>query len=382
MNYDNILNEKIQGIKPSGIRKFFDILEEMTDAISLGIGEPDFVTPWHIRDAGIYSLERGHTKYTSNAGMLQLRREIAAYLNRRFDLQYDYNGQILVTVGGSEAIDLALRVLINPGDEVIVPVPSFVCYGPLAEMVGGVPKYIELKAEDQFRLTPEQLKAAITDRTKAIILTSPNNPTGCVYTKETLDAVHAILRDKPIFVLCDDVYRTLTYCEDYHSFAEYQDMRDRIIVVQSFSKPYAMTGWRLGYCMADAKLMDRIQVFHQYCVTSVPSFVQRACVTALETDTSDVVEIFRRRRDYVYQRLVDMGLDVEKPEGAFYMFVDIRKFGMDSNTFCTRMLKEGLVGVIPGIHFGTEGFMRLSYCYSDADLKEGLDRIEKFIKSL
>ena len=235
---------------------------------------------------------------------------------------------------------------------------------------------------DYASMTDDELKAAITDRTKAIILTSPNNPTGCVYTKETLDAVHAILRDKPIFVLCDDVYRTLTYCEDYHSFAEYQDMRDRIIVVQSFSKPYAMTGWRLGYCMADAKLMDRIQVFHQYCVTSVPSFVQRACVTALETDTSDVVEIFRRRRDYVYQRLVDMGLDVEKPEGAFYMFVDIRKFGMDSNTFCTRMLKEGLVGVIPGIHFGTEGFMRLSYCYSDADLKEGLDRIEKFIKSL
>ena len=235
---------------------------------------------------------------------------------------------------------------------------------------------------EEWERNQDILKAAITDRTKAIILTSPNNPTGCVYTKETLDAVHAILRDKPIFVLCDDVYRTLTYCEDYHSFAEYQDMRDRIIVVQSFSKPYAMTGWRLGYCMADAKLMDRIQVFHQYCVTSVPSFVQRACVTALETDTSDVVEIFRRRRDYVYQRLVDMGLDVEKPEGAFYMFVDIRKFGMDSNTFCTRMLKEGLVGVIPGIHFGTEGFMRLSYCYSDADLKEGLDRIEKFIKSL
>ena len=235
---------------------------------------------------------------------------------------------------------------------------------------------------ETFQPNLKELEEKITEKTKAVIVNSPNNPTGCVYTKETLDAVHAILRDKPIFVLCDDVYRTLTYCEDYHSFAEYQDMRDRIIVVQSFSKPYAMTGWRLGYCMADAKLMDRIQVFHQYCVTSVPSFVQRACVTALETDTSDVVEIFRRRRDYVYQRLVDMGLDVEKPEGAFYMFVDIRKFGMDSNTFCTRMLKEGLVGVIPGIHFGTEGFMRLSYCYSDADLKEGLDRIEKFIKSL
>ena len=381
MNYETILNQKIQGIQPSGIRKFFDILEEMKDAISLGIGEPDFVTPWHIRDAGIYSLERGYTKYTSNAGMAELRREIASYLDRRFGLKYDYASQILVTVGGSEALDLSLRVLLNPGDEVIIPTPAFGLYEALVQLQGGVP--VSLPTEhNHFQIVPEELKAAITDRTKAIILTSPNNPTGCVYTKETLDAVHAILRDKPIFVLCDDVYRTLTYCEDYHSFAEYQDMRDRIIVVQSFSKPYAMTGWRLGYCMADAKLMDRIQVFHQYYVTSVPSFVQRACVTALETDTSDVVEIFRRRRDYVYQRLVDMGLDVEKPEGAFYMFVDIRKFGMDSNTFCTRMLKEGLVGVIPGIHFGTEGFMRLSYCYSDADLKEGLDRIEKFIKSL
>ena len=381
MNYDTLLSERIKDVKPSGIRRFFDILEEMKDAISLGIGEPDFVTPWHIRDAGIYSLEKGFTKYTGNAGMAELRREIAAYLNRRFDLQYDFAKQIIVTVGGSEAIDLTLRCLLNPGDEVIIPTPAFGLYEALVQLQGGVP--VSLPTEhNHFQIVPEELKAAITDRTKAIILTSPNNPTGCVYTKETLDAVHAILRDKPIFVLCDDVYRTLTYCEDYHSFAEYQDMRDRIIVVQSFSKPYAMTGWRLGYCMADAKLMDRIQVFHQYCVTSVPSFVQRACVTALETDTSDVVEIFRRRRDYVYQRLVDMGLDVEKPEGAFYMFVDIRKFGMDSNTFCTRMLKEGLVGVIPGIYFGTEGYMRLSYCYSDADLKEGLDRIEKFIKSL
>ena len=284
-------------------------------------------------------------------------------------------------MGATEALFASFSTILNPGDEVIIPTPAFGLYEALVQLQGGVP--VSLPTEhNHFQIVPEELKAAITDRTKAIILTSPNNPTGCVYTKGTLDAVHAILRDKPIFVLCDDVYRTLTYCEDYHSFAEYQDMRDRIIVVQSFSKPYAMTGWRLGYCMADAKLMDRIQVFHQYCVTSVPSFVQRACVTALETDTSDVVEIFRRRRDYVYQRLVDMGLDVEKPEGAFYMFVDIRKFGMDSNTFCTRMLKEGLVGVIPGIHFGTEGFMRLSYCYSDADLKEGLDRIEKFIKTL
>ena len=381
MDYDKLIAPAAEAMRPSGIRKFFDLAAEMPECISLGVGEPDFKTPWAVREAGIESLEHGRTRYTSNAGLKELRAEVAKYLERRMGLHYDPLHEVLITVGGSEAIDMCIRTLVQPGDEVIIPTPAFGLYEALVQLQGGVP--VSLPTEhNHFQIVPEELKAAITDRTKAIILTSPNNPTGCVYTKETLDAVHAILRDKPIFVLCDDVYRTLTYCEDYHSFAEYQDMRDRIIVVQSFSKPYAMTGWRLGYCMADAKLMDRIQVFHQYCVTSVPSFVQRACVTALETDTSDVVEIFRRRRDYVYQRLVDMGLDVEKPEGAFYMFVDIRKFGMDSNTFCTRMLKEGLVGVIPGIHFGTEGFMRLSYCYSDADLKEGLDRIEKFIKSL
>ena len=341
---DLTLNNAVMGVELSGIRQFTYLVRDTPGACALTIGEPDLNTPDVIKEAAKAALDANDTHYPPGNG-------------------YPY----------------ALEAISK--DEVIIPTPAFGLYEALVQLQGGVP--VSLPTEhNHFQIVPEELKAAITDRTKAIILTSPNNPTGCVYTKETLDAVHAILRDKPIFVLCDDVYRTLTYCEDYHSFAEYQDMRDRIIVVQSFSKPYAMTGWRLGYCMADAKLMDRIQVFHQYCVTSVPSFVQRACVTALETDTSDVVEIFRRRRDYVYQRLVDMGLDVEKPEGAFYMFVDIRKFGMDSNTFCTRMLKEGLVGVIPGIHFGTEGFMRLSYCYSDADLKEGLDRIEKFIKSL
>ena len=289
--------------------------------------------------------------------------------------------EVMVTEGATAGLGFIAEVFIQPGDEIILTPPTYPSYYNYVKRCRG--KLVEVPLEED-TLTPDfnKVLAAITDKTKAIILTSPNNPTGCMYTKETLDAIHDILKDKPIFVLCDDVYRTLTYTDGYHSFSEYQDMRDRIIVIQSFSKPYAMTGWRLGYCMADAKLMDRIQVFHQYCVTSVPSFVQRACVKALETDTSDVVEIFRKRRDYVYQRLIDMGLDVEKPEGAFYMFVDIRKFGMDSNTFCTRMLKEGLVGVIPGIHFGTEGFMRLSYCYSDADLKEGLDRIEKFIQSL
>ena len=360
--------------------QFKKMRAEGIDVIGFSVGEPDFPTPEHIKQAGIRAIENDQTKYTPTPGTLALRQAVRKRLQEDWGLDYTTE-EIVVSGGGKPILYVALKTLLNPGDEVIIPTPAFGLYEALVQLQGGVP--VSLPTEhNHFQIVPEELKAAITDRTKAIILTSPNNPTGCVYTKETLDAVHAILQDKPIFVLCDDVYRTLTYCEDYHSFAEYQDMRDRIIVVQSFSKPYAMTGWRLGYCMADAKLMDRIQVFHQYCVTSVPSFVQRACVTALETDTSDVVEIFRRRRDYVYQRLVDMGLDVEKPEGAFYMFVDIRKFGMDSNTFCTRMLKEGLVGVIPGIHFGTEGFMRLSYCYSDADLKEGLDRIEKFIKSL
>ena len=319
--------------------------------------------------------------YSMAGGFDGTRRAVAEDLTRRFGMTIRPE-ELFFTCGAAAALISVIRALtVSPDSEFVAIAPYFPEYLPFVESNGG--KLVSVSADlDTFQISLDILEAHLTSHTQAVLVNSPNNPTGCVYTKETLDAVHAILQDKPIFVLCDDVYRTLTYCEDYHSFAEYQDMRDRIIVVQSFSKPYAMTGWRLGYCMADAKLMDRIQVFHQYCVTSVPSFVQRACVTALETDTSDVVEIFRRRRDYVYQRLVDMGLDVEKPEGAFYMFVDIRKFGMDSNTFCTRMLKEGLVGVIPGIHFGTEGFMRLSYCYSDADLKEGLDRIEKFIKSL
>lgn len=378
----NPLSDKIVDIKPSGIRKFFDIVSEMEDAISLGVGEPDFDTPWHIRDEGIYSLEKGRTFYTSNAGLKELKLEICNYLKRRFDLSYDYGKEVLVTVGGSEAIDIALRTMVNPGDEVLIPQPSYVSYEPCAILADAVPVIIDLKPENEFRLTARELREAITDKTKVLVLPFPNNPTGAIMEREDLEAIAEVILEKDLLVISDEIYGELTYKGNHVSIANIPGMKERTILINGFSKSYAMTGWRLGYCMADAKLMDRIQVFHQYCVTSVPSFVQRACVTALETDTSDVVEIFRRRRDYVYQRLVDMGLDVEKPEGAFYMFVDIRKFGMDSNTFCTRMLKEGLVGVIPGIHFGTEGFMRLSYCYSDADLKEGLDRIEKFIKSL
>ena len=240
-----------------------------------------------------------------------------------------------------------------------------------------------LPTEDNgFQIDPAALAAALTPRTKAIILTSPNNPTGCMYSKETLDAIHEVLKDRPVFVICDDVYRTLTYVDGYHSFAEYQDMRDRIVVVQSFSKPYAMTGWRVGYLLADKAVKSRLEVFHQYAVTSVPAFIQPACVKALESDTAPMVEIFRKRRDYIYRRLTDMGFAIQEPQGAFYVFVDVRKYGMDSITFCERMLRESLVGAIPGIYFGTEGYIRLSYCYSDADLKEGLDRIERFIKSL
>ena len=290
-------------------------------------------------------------------------------------------GEIVTTVGATEALSIALSAILNPGDEVVIPTPAFGLYEALVRLRGGMPVFLPTE-QSRFQIVPEELEAAITPRTKAIVLTSPNNPTGGVYTRETLEGIHRVLRDKPIFVLCDDVYRALCYTEEYHSFAEYTDMRDRIIVVQSFSKPYAMTGWRLGYCMADSPVMSRIQVLHQYSVTSIPSFVQRACVTALGLPTGDVAALFRRRRDYVYRRLRDMGLEVEEPQGAFYMFIDIRKFGMDSVTFCTRMLKEGLVGLIPGIYFGTEGFMRLSYCYSDQDLKVGLDRVEQFLQSL
>ena len=377
---DLTFNKDVMGVELSGIRQFTYMVRDTPGACAFTIGEPDLNTPEAIKAAAKAALDDNDTHYPPGNGYPYLLKALSKFEAERHGLHYAPS-EIIVTVGATEALFAAFSTILNAGDEVIIPTPAFGLYEALVKLQGGVP--VSLPTEDShFQIVPEELKAAITDRTKAIILTSPNNPTGCIYSKETLDAVHDILKDKPIFVLCDDVYRDLVYTGGCHSFAEYQDMRDRIIVINSFSKPYAMTGWRLGWCMADAPVMDRIQVFHQYCVTSVPAFVQRACVTALGTDTTGVAEIFRKRRDYVYQRLTDMGLTVEMPPGAFYMFIDIRKFGMDSETFCTRMLREGLVGIIPGIHFGTEGFARLSYCYSDADLKEGLDRMEKFIKSL
>ena len=377
---DLTLNSAVLGVELSGIRRFTFQVRDTPGACALTIGEPDLNTPDVVKEAAKAALDANDTHYPPGNGYPYMLEALSKFEAEHHGLHYSPD-EIILTIGATEGLFLSLSTVLNPGDEVIIPTPAFSLYESITRLCRGVP--VALPTEDNaFQIDPEKLKAAITPKTKAVILTSPNNPTGCIYTKATLDGVHEVLKDRSIFVLCDDVYRTLVYTEDYHSFAEYQDMRDRLLIVNSFSKPYAMTGWRLGYCMADAPIRDRMQIFHQYSVVSAPSFVQPACVAALQSDTSEVVEIFRRRRDYVYKRLVDMGLQVQKPEGAFYMFIDIRRYGMDSLTFCEKMLKEGLVGLIPGIYFGTEGYMRLSYCYSDADLKEGLDRIERFIKTL
>ena len=374
------LNRAAMQVELSGIRQFTYMVRDTPGACALTIGEPDLNTPEAIKEAAKAALDDNDTHYPPGNGYPYTLEAISKFEAEQHALRYSPD-EILLTVGATEALFTAFQTICNPGDEVIIPTPAFLLYEALVQLSGAKPVFLPTE-DNRYQIDPDQLRAAITDKTKAIILNSPNNPTGCIYTKKNLDEIHAVVRDLPIFVVCDDVYRTLVYSGDYHSFAEYPDMRNRLIIVNSFSKPYAMTGWRLGWVMADAPVRERMQVFHQYAVTSVPSFVQRACVTALESDTSEIVEIFRRRRDYVYRRLLDMGLEVQEPEGAFYMFIDIRRFGMDSLRFCERMLKEGLVGVIPGIYFGTEGFMRLSYCYSDADLKEGLDRIQRFIATL
>lgn len=374
------LNSAVLGVEITGIRRFTYLVRDTPGACALTIGEPDQNTPDIIKEAAKTALDNNDTHYPPGNGYAYMLEAISKYEEKAHGLKYDPE-EIILTIGATEGLFIGLSTVLNPGDEVIVPTPAFGLYESITRLLRGVP--VSLPTEgNRYQIDPEALKAAITDKTKAIILTSPNNPTGCIYTKETLDAIHDVLKDKPIFVFCDDVYRELVYTEGYHSFAEYQDMRDRIIVINSFSKPYAMTGWRLGWCMADAPIRDRMQIFHQHAVVSAPSYVQPACAAALESDTSAIRELFRKRRDYVYKRLVDMGLEVQEPEGAFYMFINIKKYGMGSEAFCTKMLKEGLVGLIPGVYFGTEGYMRLSYCYSDEDLKEGLDRIEKFIKTL
>ena len=387
MNYENILNQRIQGVKPSGIRKFFDILEEMTDAISLGIGEPDFVTPWHIRDAGIYSLERGHTKYTSNAGLLQLRREIAAYLNRRFDLQYDYAHQIVVTVGGSEGIDLALRCLLNPGDEVIIPTPSFVCYGPLTEMSGGVPKYLELKVENKFRLTPEELRAAITPNTKVLVLPFPCNPTGGTMDRQDLEAIAQVLEGTDIMVLSDEIYAELTYGQRHVSPANLTSLKDRTVVVNGFSKSHAMTGWRMGYVCGPAPILQQMLKLHQFGIMSAPTTSQYAAIEAMRNGDVDIEKMrdeYDGRRRYLVENLNRIGLSCFEPKGAFYVFPDIRSTGLSSEEFCERFLMEEKVAVIPGSAFGPggEGFVRACYAASMKDIAESVARLDNFLTNL
>ena len=387
MNYDTLLSERIKDVKPSGIRRFFDILEEMKDAISLGIGEPDFVTPWHIRDAGIYSLEKGFTKYTGNAGMAELRREIAAYLNRRFDLQYDFAKQIIVTVGGSEAIDLTLRCLLNPGDEVIVPVPSFVCYGPLTSMAGGTPVYLELKAEHEFRLTAEALKSAITPRTKLLVLPFPCNPTGGIMERADLEAIAQVLRGTDIMVVSDEIYAELTYGQHHVSPANLPQLKDRTIVVNGFSKSHAMTGWRMGYVCGPAEIIQQMLKLHQFGIMSAPTVSQYAAIEAMRNGDRDIEAMrdeYDGRRRYLVEGLRRIGLPCFEPKGAFYVFPDIRSTGLSSDDFCERFLMEEKVAVIAGSAFGAggEGFVRCCYATSMKDIAEALTRMDNFLTNL
>ncbi len=383
----NPLSERITDIKPSGIRKFFDIVSEMKDAISLGVGEPDFDTPWHIRDEGIYSLEKGRTFYTSNAGLKELKIEIAKYLNRRFDVSYDYNHEVIVTVGGSEAIDIAMRAMLDPGDEVLIPQPSYVSYEPCAILANGVPVIIELKEENEFRLTAEELEAAITPKTKLLVLPFPNNPTGAVMERKDLEAVAEVVKKYDLFVLSDEIYGELTYLDRHVSIASLPGMKERTILINGFSKSHAMTGWRLGYACGPRVILDQMLKIHQFAIMCAPTTSQYAAVDALQNGDEDVArmrEEYDGRRRFLLHRLREMGLTCFEPYGAFYMFPCIKEFGMTSDEFATRLLEEEKVAVVPGTAFGDsgEGFLRISYAYSLEALKVALDRIEHFINRL
>ncbi len=385
MNYNELLAPAAQAMRPSGIRKFFDLATEMPHCISLGVGEPDFKTPWSVRDAGIRSLEQGRTKYTANAGLKELRAEICRYLQRRFDLVYDVP-QILVTVGGSEAIDLAIRALVKPGDEVIIPEPCFVCYEPITQLTGGVPVHIATRAEDEFRLAAQQLKAAITPRTKLVIFPYPNNPTGAVMSAKDLEEIAAVLRDTNIMVLSDEIYSELTYGLDRHvSFASLPGMAERTIVVNGFSKSYAMTGWRLGYAAGPEPIIRVMTKIHQSCIMSAPTTSQYAAITALR-QCDDQIEMMRdeynRRRRYVVKALNEMGLACFEPRGAFYVFPSIQVSGLTSEEFCERLLREKEVAIIPGDAFGAsgEGYARISYAYSVDHLETAMRRIRAFLQ--
>ena len=380
------LSRTIQGIAPSGIRKFFDIVSEMKDAISLGVGEPDFDTPWFIREEGIYSLEKGRTFYTSNAGLKELKEEVAVYLSRRFSLSYDPASEIMITVGGSEAIDLAIRAMTDPGDEVLIPQPSYVSYLPCAVLAGAKAVVVELSSENDFRLTREQLEQKVSPRTKLLVLPYPNNPTGAVMEKKDLEAVAAFVEEHDLFVISDEIYAELTYIGENHvSFASLPGMKERTVTINGFSKAYAMTGWRLGYACAPANILSQMLKIHQYCIMCAPTTSQYAAVEALRRGDGEVANMrdqYNGRRRYLLHRLREMGLPTFEALGAFYVFPDIRSTGMTSDAFAEDLLRKEKVAVVPGTAFGDcgEGFVRISYAYSLERLKEALERIEHYIK--
>lgn len=383
----NPLSKTITTIEPSGIRKFFDIVSEMDDAISLGVGEPDFDTPWHIRDEGIYSLEKGRTFYTSNAGLKELKIEISKYLDRRFGLSYDYNKEMLVTVGGSEAIDIAMRAMLDPQDEVLIPQPSYVSYAPCCVLANGTPVPIELKAENEFRLTAEELEAAITPKTKLLVMPFPNNPTGAVMEKKDLEAVAEVVKKHDLFVLSDEIYAELTYLDNHVSIASIPGMRERTIVINGFSKSHAMTGWRLGYACGPEVIIKQMLKIHQFAIMCAPTTSQYAAVEALRNGDEDVAmmrEEYNGRRRYVLERFKEMGLSCFEPFGAFYAFPCIKDLGMTSDEFATKLLQTKKVAVVPGTAFGAcgEGFLRISYAYSLDDLRIALDRVAEFVTEI
>ena len=383
----NPLSDKVVAIQPSGIRKFFDIVSEMPDAISLGVGEPDFDTPWHIRDEGIYALEKGRTFYTSNAGLKELREEIVRYLERRIHTSYDPADEVLITVGGSEGIDMAFRAMLNPGDEVLIPQPSYVSYEPCAVLADGVPVIIELKAENDFRLTKQELLSAITDKTKILVLPFPNNPTGAIMEKKDLEEIAEVCIEKDIYVLSDEIYSELSYKGDHVSIASLPGMRERTILINGFSKAYAMTGWRLGYTCGPAEIIGQMTKIHQYAIMCAPTNSQYAAVDALRNGDADVAmmrESYDQRRRFLMNAFREMGLSCFEPYGAFYTFPCIKEFGMTSDEFATRFLEEEKVAVVPGTAFGAcgEGFLRISYAYSLEQLKEALGRLGHFVARL
>lgn len=387
MNYDKLLSKSLTEIAPSGIRKFFGLVSEMKDVTALTVGEPDFATPWRVREAAIEALERGETYYTANAGLPRLCAAISDYMNRRFELNYNPKDEIFVTVGGSEAIDIAMRAVINPGDEVIVPLPAFVCYEPIAKMAGAKVVRINTKAENSFKLTPEELKAAITERTKLLVLPYPNNPTGAILTKEELSALAEVLSGTDILVLSDEIYAELTYGRRHVSVANIEGMKERTILVSGFSKAYAMTGWRLGYLCAPSPLISQMLKLHQYAIMCAPTVSQIAAIEAMTSCDIEVEKMraeYNRRRVMIYEGLKNIGIDSFMPEGAFYIYPNIGKFGLSSEEFCERLLYEERCAIVPGTAFGEcgEGFARISYAYSVKHISEALEKIERFVKKL